>query len=120
MNSSQNYGCASTGCGLVVLVVAVVAGWLVYGSLGAGFWMGLLWIALGLTALVGLVPVAGPFLYWRLATGSVMPALMASFGLTSTWLTSAALWLCLFASIFWTIVAVVVLVTIVAKSMDLA
>jgi hypothetical protein len=103
--NNQQYGCGNMGCGFVVLLIAAVCGWLVYGSFTAGFWVAVLCLALALTALIGLIPIVGPFIYWQFATTAVLPTLMASSGLTDSWLTTAVLWLYLGLAIFWTIVA---------------
>lgn len=107
-SNSQAQGC-STMSGILTIVFMFVGGWAAYGSIGAGFWSVLLWLALSLTALVGFIPIAGPFVYWNLATTSVLPALLAAAGLSTSWVTTAALWLGLICSIFWSLISVAAL-----------
>jgi hypothetical protein len=105
-NQTSSKGCANSFSGLVSLTVAFILGWLVYHSANGGFWCGLLWLALCTTALLGFVPIIGPFIYWKLATATVMPYILNAAGLQGTWLTTLGQWLGLVASIMFTIASI--------------
>ncbi|MFN8472534.1 MAG: hypothetical protein U0822_10115 [Anaerolineae bacterium] len=105
--SNESQGCLNVGCGMVLAVLAFAVGCLVYGTLTGGLWTMLLWVATGFTSVVGLIPLAGPFLYWKLASESVMPSIIAAGGLYESWLTSVIFWVGLAGSVVWTITAIV-------------
>jgi hypothetical protein len=92
--ASPQQGCnlARSGCGCLTTLAVPILGWLVYGSLGAAFWSYLLFFALSIIALLGIVPVAGPFFYWNIVNDTVMPGIMEAGHLTSTWLTTGIFW----------------------------
>jgi len=93
---NQEYGCWK----IILMLGVFILGWIVYGSVSAGFWSVFILILLDLTALIGLVPIAGPYLYWKVATTSVLPIALEMANLRESWLTTLALWFGLIASIF--------------------
>ncbi len=110
--NQETYGCLNIGFGFLTLFFVFIAGWLVYGSLGAAFWVVLLWMAIGLATLAGFVPLIGPYLYWKLATVYVLPAILGAAGIPTSWLTTGGLWLGLFSSVMWTLSGLAIVLSI--------
>jgi hypothetical protein len=101
-NSASN-GCSNIFSGVVSLGIAFVAGWSVYQSPNAGFWSAVLWLCLCTTALLGFIPIAGPFIYWKIACAYIIPSILHAAGLQGSWLTTLGLWLGLIASTLFSI-----------------
>jgi hypothetical protein len=115
MNSEQQtQGCFTAISGFLILGFVFVGGWLQYGDFGAALWLASLWIVLSLASLIGLIPVAGPFLYWKVAMTSVLPAILNASGITTSWLTTLILSLGLAGSIYWTICGIGIVLALVA------
>lgn len=108
--NQETYGCLNVGFGFLTLCFVFIASWLVYGSLGAAFWIVLLWMAIGLVALAGFIPLIGPYLYWQLATVYVLPTILGAADISTSWLTTGGLWFGLFTSVMWTLASLAIFI----------
>ncbi len=96
---------ASGGSGIFFVLIAFILGFFEYGqSIAGGLAVVLLSVVEALAALVGLIPVGGPFLYYFF-TGNWGLAWTLSFtGLVGTWVTSLVFWIGLLFSVALTFV----------------
>jgi len=82
----------------------MVAGFSIYGAKGGLLFILVFLPLLALTAQVGWIPLAGPFLFWWLARRYVMPMLFTWFPvLEPTWLTGFSFWMCLLSTVSMTL-----------------
>jgi len=107
-NSNSNTSSAGGGCANTIALPLVFGaiGYFVYGQVGAGFLGVFLYaLALAFISALGLIPVAGPFLYLWL--GSMASSkILAAVALSATTLTTVIFWWYFVAAVIWTIIVI--------------
>jgi tetratricopeptide (TPR) repeat protein len=93
------------GCLLLSWVAfCLVSAFFIYGIKEGILTLVVLSFLLGVGALLGWIPVAGPFLYWWVAKSYLMPLFFRWFPeIARSWLTSLIFWSCLASSVGYTI-----------------
>lgn len=67
-------------------------------------------LLLGFSALLGFIPLVGPYFYWRVASDVMLPTFFAWFpALEPSWLTTALFWLGMVSSVGFTFASVAAL-----------